>query len=546
MTRTRQLPRGWACRLALAGLLALLGAAALAGPATAHANLVSTDPAPGQVLESPPEMITLTFDETVTLSADGARLYDASGAMVDAEARSVDRVVTVRPPQEMTEGTYVLTYRVISADSHPIAGSLSFSVGAPSEDVLAPAVDATDDGVQILLGVVQGISYLALFLAVGLAIFASGLLPPGSGTERLRLRLHGLLRTAAIAAVSGFVVLVPVGALYRQGLSLSGLATALPWTGWVSVDGLVALLVTLGLGLAVRVRDLVGAVGGAVLALGSLPLVGHTRSYGPTWLVVVADVAHVAAAAIWFGGLVGLALSLPALAGRDRLTAVTLGRFSLLAGGLLAVVAAAGTVLGWRILGSWQALAATTYGLVLLGKVALVAVVVAVAAWNRYRLLPTVLEADGFRPRRAAAVRLRNAVRGETALLVVVLFATGFLVNQVPREVQSPAEAPRDTLVAVADEVKVVAHLHPGRVGRNTVVVQVQGLAGNPLEPFAAPTVSMSSAEVDLGSRPVRNVASGTYEAEFVVPAPGDWRIEVSIRTSEFDNPVLNLETTIR
>lgn len=547
MTVTRQPPRGWAARLALAGLLALVGLSALAGPASAHANLVSTDPAAGQVLEAPPEQITLTFDETVTLSADGAQLYDATGARIDAEARSVDGVVTVRPAGEMADGTYVLTYRVISADSHPIAGSLSFSVGAPSEEVVTPdSSDATDDTVQVVLGVVQGISYAALFLAAGLAVFAAVLLPAGPGLEPLRQRLGRVLRPAAAVAVGGFVILVPVGVLYQQGLTLGGLATAMPWTGWLSPDGLVAALVALGLGVATLVGGRAPALGGAVLALGSLMLVGHTRSYGPAWLVITADVAHVATAAVWFGGLVGLVLSLPALSGRDRLAAATLARFSVLAGALLAVVAVAGTLLGWRILGSWQALFGTTYGLVLLAKVALVAVVAGVAAWNRYRLLPGVLGADGFQARRDAAARLRGAVRGEAGLLVVVLLLTGFLVNQVPREQDAVAAAPRNTVVAVADEVKVVAHLHPGRVGRNTVTVQVQDLAGNPVEPFAPPTVSMSSAGVDLGSRPVRNVGSGTYAARFVVPAPGEWTIQVSVRTGEFDNPVLTLDTTIR
>jgi copper transport protein len=446
VTPARQRQRGWAARLALAGLLACLGGIVLAGPATAHADLVSSDPAAGEVLPSPPEQITLTFDDPITLPAGGARLYDAAGATVQAEARSVGRVVTVRPQARMPEGTYVLTYRLVSADSHPIAGSLSFSVGAPSPDVVPPGTVVTKDaGVKVVLGAVQGIAYAALFLAVGLAVFSTGLLPTGSGLEQLRARLHRLVGIAALVAVAGFVALVPVGVLYRQGLSLAGLTTALPWTSWLSVDGLVALVVGLGLALAYQIRDLVGAIGGAVLALGCLPLVGHTRSYGPTWLVVVADLSHVAAASVWFGGLVGLTLSLPSLAGRERLAAVTLNRFSVLAGGLLALVAGAGVVLGWRILGSWQGLVGTPYGLVLLAKVAVVAVVAVVAAWNRYRFLPRLVASAGLQPRRAAADRLRRMARAEAGLLVVVLLTTGFLVNQVPREAPETTRPVRDT-----------------------------------------------------------------------------------------------------
>ena len=88
-------------------------------------------------------------------------------------------------------------------------------------------------------------------------------------------------------------------------------------------------------------------------------LVGHTRAFTPSPLLVAADVLHVGAGAVWLGGLVGLVLSLRALAGRELLAAAqVLARFSTLAGGLLLAVAATGTFLAWRIVGSWGGLVA--------------------------------------------------------------------------------------------------------------------------------------------------------------------------------------------
>jgi copper transport protein len=78
------------------------------------------------------------------------------------------------------------------------------------------------------------------------------------------------------------------------------------------------------------------------------------------------------------------------------------------------------------------------------------------------------------------------------------------------------------------------------------VHVQVQDLAGEPVEPYATPTVALGRGDVDLGTRPVRNVDSGTYVSEVVVPRPGTWQVRVSVRTSEFENPVLVLETEVR
>jgi copper transport protein len=542
-------------RLALAVTLALAALVLLAPSASAHASLVSTDPAEGEVLADAPESLTLIFDEPVALSAQGARLYDASGTEVAADARSVDRVVTVAPGEQLADGTYVLSYRVISADSHPVAGSLTFSVGSPSETVVTPEEDAatTERGVVLAHGALQGVAYTALLLAAGLALFTAVLLPAATGIESLRRRLRRVTRIAAAVASVGAVLLVPVGVVCQQGLALTGLVTAVAWTGWVSADGLLTALVVTGCAvIAASVSErppstrqrLAVLLSGAV-ALAALALVGHTRSYGPPVLVVLSDVAHVVAAAIWFGGLVGLAISLVSLAKREELAAHTLARFSTAAAGLLAVVAAAGVVLAWRILGSWESLVATTYGLILLTKVSMVALAVAVAGWNRYRLLPRLRQAAGYRDRTQAAQQLRTAVRAEATLLLFALLLTGFLVNQVPGDDQTPAAAEPTTVVAVAGDIKVVTHLEPGRVGTNTVTVQVQDASGEPVEPYAQPTISISSDRVDLGARPARNVDSGTYQAQVVIPHPGSWEIGVSVRTSEFDNPVLELETTV-
>jgi copper transport protein len=342
---------------------------------------------------------------------------------------------------------------------------------------------------------------------------------------------------------------------YQQGLSVGGLATGTAWTGWGSADGLVAALICLGLGVAVAglpsgaptLRQAGAVVASAGLALAAVALVGHTRSYGPTVLVASSDVIHVFAAATWFGGLVGLAISLPALAKRETLAATTLARFSVVAGGLLAAVAVAGLLLGWRILGSWSGLVDTTYGLILLAKTFLVGLVAAVAGWNRYRLLPRVHSAAGYQGRVEAAARLRTAVRTEAVGLAVVLMLTGFLVNQVPRPESAGGVAAdgSSTMSAAADGVRVVAHLHPGRVGSNTLIVQVQNLAGEPLEPVAAPVVELVSGELDLGGRPTRNVDSGTYQTDVVIPSAGTWEIRVSVRAGRFVNPVLTLQTEV-
>ncbi len=227
--------------LAVAGAVMAVGLAA--APAAAHASLVSSDPAEGAVLAAPPDRILLTFTEPVSLAAEAARLYDADGAEVPAGARAVDEQVTIQPTGELADGTYVLTYRVISADSHPVTGSLSFSVGSPSETVVSPETAAADRGLDLVQGLVQALTYLALLLATGLALFLAWFLPESDFLHETRAQIRRLVLVSAGIAVGGALALVPVAVVYQQRLGLAGFGDRLAWTGWRSADGLLALLV---------------------------------------------------------------------------------------------------------------------------------------------------------------------------------------------------------------------------------------------------------------------------------------------------------------
>jgi copper transport protein len=279
------------------------------------------------------------------------------------------------------------------------------------------------------------------------------------------------------------------------------------------------------------------------MAIASPSVVGHTRAYAPQLLVVATDVLHVAAGAVWLGGLVGLALSLPALAGRSRAAAETLVRFSGLAAGILTVLVATGSTLAWRIIGSWDDLFGTTYGRLLTVKVMIAALAGAIAAWNRFALLPrTVTAAD--RPERLEATNeIRRTVAAEASVLVAVLLVTGFLVNQSPRQAPPVITPSRTGVVTgqLGDHFRVLGTMSPRTVGTNTVTVQLQDHTGEPYEPVRPPTVRVRSGTVDLGDVALTPSDAGTYRAEVVLPTAGSWRVQVSLRIEEFENPVASL-----
>ncbi|WP_210504501.1 copper resistance CopC/CopD family protein [Nocardioides xinjiangensis] len=528
-----------------------------ATPASAHAELIETDPAEGAVVQTAPETVTLTFNEPVRLTAQEIAVYDAAGGAVPSTATAGGTEVRVglTGAADLADGTYVVSWNVLSGDGHPISGALTFSVGAPSASVTPPPeAQASPGSVTVLRDALTVTSLVGLLLAAGLALFTALVLPRSWAGPDVRTRLRLWTRYAALAGVTGAVLLVPVASVYAQGLDLHSSPSAVD-LGLVANDVLAAALLAAGLGLVAwaasaappdRTRGRL-LVAGAVVALAGPALVGHSRAFTPSPLLVAADVLHVAAGAVWLGGLVGLVLTLRALSGREVLAAQTLARFSTLAGGVLLAVAATGTFLGWRILGSLTGLVETRYGWLLLAKVGIALLVAGLGGWNRWRTLPAVRRATGFGDREAAAAAVTRTVRVEAVLLVALLGVTGVLVNQSPRPAPVQAESGATGVgTASLGDLRVLAVMDPRRTGSNALLVQVQDAAGEPYDPPATPVVELRTEGLDIGAVAVTPIAAGTYRGEVVVPRAGVWEVQVGVELSRFENPVTTVRLTVR
>ena len=567
MSRAR--PAWWhrASGLVSAALVALALALAIVlggtAPASAHAELVDSDPAEGAVLETAPETVTLTFNETVRLTSQEIAVYDAAGGPVASTAGANGEQVTVdlTGAADLTDGTYVVSWNVLSGDGHPIAGALTFSVGAPSADVAAaPGPETSSAAVAVLRDAVTVLTLVGLLVAGGLALFVALVLPrTWPGTE-VRARLGLLVRYAAGMGVTGAILQVPVASVYSQGRELGSVLTTLD-PGAVVNEMLAAACVLVGLVLVVRTISEAPPgraagrllVAGALLALAGPSVVGHSRAFTPSALLVAGDVLHVTAGAVWLGGLIGLVLTMRALAGREVLAAQTLARFSTVAGGVLLAVAATGTVLAWRIVGSWAGLVDTAYGWLLLTKVAIALVVAGFGGWNRWRVLPRVKATVGYGDRERAAAAVTRTVRVEAVLLVALVGVTGVLVNQSPRPAPvTVASGTTGVVAATAGDLRVLAVMDPQRTGSNTLLVQVQDAAGEPYDPPSNPAVALrldateGTDGLDIGEVTLTPIGAGTYRGEVVVPRSGEWEVQVSIRLSRFDNPVTTVRLTVR
>lgn len=531
----RALPRV----LLLVGLLAapmLL----LAGPASAHAGLVSADPAAGSVLRDPPEAVTLGYTEDVSVQPDGVRVLDARGERVDAGRTTASgEVVTAPLDAELPSGTYAVSWRVVSTDGHVVQGAHTFSVrvrGEIADDVVAGAFDGSDTRDEIVAAVLRGLVYLAI-LGAGGAVVVGGVL----GREGERSVVAGFVPIVAGIGVLATLLQLPVQASLMTGRGFSSvtegevfrqvLEDGVGPATFLQVVGLVLLAATA----STRpdgVARIVPWVGAALTFLGP-PLTGHTRTMSPLVVGMASDLVHVVTAALWFGGLVALVRIVRRRRLDDDLAGAgeAVARFSSLATVAVAALVIAGVVMGWMEAGGLGRLFGATYGRVLIAKVVLVGLVLIGAWWNRSRFVPGLARAEAG----VGWETFRRVVRLEVIGIVIVIALTAVLVNLTPGRADT-----RPAMIVATDEFgdgRVEVALDPGRVGPNVVHVFVYDDGGQLSPEFDEVEVRLSLPDEEIVGIevPVVRVGPGHFQVVNVaVPLPGEWEVRVVARPDPF------------
>lgn len=374
-----------------------------AGPASAHAALVGSDPAQGSVVKIAPKQVRLTFTEGVLLSKDSIRVLGpdgrpaATGSADDGGKGNTTAAVTLRPG--LGNGTYTVAWKAVSADSHPVAGAFVFSIGAPSATtVTLPTQEVGGGAVGILYGIARYAAYLGFALLVGSAFFLGVCWPDGA---RLR-SMRRLTATGWATMVAATMTLLLLRAPYAGGGGLGdafdlgrvrGVLETRPGAALLSRLLLATGAVFLAVPLRSRARreDRVErrglvrglAVGGTVVAVGlaaTWAMAEHASVGIQASLAMPVDILHLLATAVWLGGLTAL---LVALWGGQAVQRAAVRRFSRIAFAAVVTLVATGIYQSWRQVGSWNALVATGYGQLLLVKIGLVLLVVELAWLSR-------------------------------------------------------------------------------------------------------------------------------------------------------------------
>jgi len=574
----------------------LLGALAIlvlpAAPASAHATLEQTAPVAGTVLDQLPGEVTLNFSEPVRLVADKIRVTGPDGNRADTGKPAVrDAELVIPLKQGGPKGTYLVSYRVISADSHPVSGGYTFSYGQPSA---VPNQDAgssvqTDAVVKNAMSVARFLGFAGLVLLIGPALILFALWPrrlPTRDPGRLAQAGAGLL---AVSTILELYLQIP----YTAGTSLFGVSGAATREVLGTPFG-AAHLVRLGVVIAVALllRPLIAGRASkidqtllvilGVVGLGTWPVSGHPSASPVPTLTVVADVAHLAAMSIWLGGLVMLFGFLLRRANTRELTAIVpvWSGWALFA---ITVLVLAGTAQALVEIGTLDALTGTLYGQLVIAKVALLAVVVSVAAYSRritnrrFTPIPVAvgvggtsempgmgstseavsdaesddaLEDDepgdeagegesgtqGEDAREAAngtdRKRLRTAVLIEVAIAVIVLALTSVLVQTSPARSQN--------------EVQV--DISPGQVGLNAVhlyALKPDGSGPQTVVEWRA-TAALPSKEIEPLAVPLLGIGDDHAAGQITLTTPGTWEFKFTARVDDLNQTTVTVQVPVK
>ncbi|MGW3960913.1 copper resistance CopC/CopD family protein [Amycolatopsis sp. NPDC005003] len=567
-----------------APVLALLLLVLVPGTASAHAVLLDTTPGNWQVVAASPHEISLRFNEPVDVGLAEIRLLGPRGDAVEGLPRPVHpgehrEVVTMAVPNALATGTHTVTYRVVSADSHPVQGAFSFSVGQPmrTSDATPMSSGAADGLTATAYGVVRWTGYAGLAVLLGAAFLAALRRPAGESPAGDRRLLWPGWWVLVSATVLGFLGYGP----YAAGRPLSAL-------------GDFALLgSTLGsrMGLVLAVRLVLLAVvaawlarwprvprnpwwhGGAVLAVGvalatTWSLANHSAAGAHVGFALVADTVHLTAMSVWIGGLVALLVLLRRPGDADALRQAV-PRFSRVAAVCVAVLVVTGTFEAWRQVGTPSALFGTTYGTILLGKLALVAVLVALGGlarrWVRRHYgepVTTALQRKRARrgPPELQVRRFRRAVGCEAAVAVAVLGFTAALVSVEPAQAQVAREQAAPKIPAYTGPVSTVrpftaggttgqlgVDISPGRIGPNELHLTVLDAQSRPHE-VAELRAELRLPDRGVGPLPVKVAYAGLghYVAGASIAVPGQWELAVVVRTSEVDQATIRVPFGVR
>ncbi|MCM3042723.1 copper resistance protein CopC [Paenibacillus motobuensis] len=575
----RTISSRWMLPLLLIGIISVIY---YPGLASAHATVTSSSPAANEILESPPEGVSITFNESieqafysVIVTGPDGRRADQGDAAIDSE-RSDRLAASLK--NDLPNGIYSIKWKAVSSDGHAISGTIPFGIGTDGSGY-AVHTSAGDDNALPRAGliIIRWLFYIGLSLCIGTIFFRLLLLPAGAqalrGSSLLEQRSLLLLYMGLVCTVVGVLFSLPqqtasdAGVSWIQAWDLDLLQETLRFTSFGQVWTWQVIQVIL---LAVFIMGLCYTISGAgqdgphdssmklmdkdhhkasdrstsrfigqehmwswlvlIACIGLMvakAFIGHAATTSHKLMAISADFIHLLTAVIWLGGILSIAFLLPAV---RRLTEQsgslrplywgTIRRFSLLASLCVLMLLLTGVYGGILHIPTLHALWNTPYGIVLLAKFALMLIMLAFAL-------------SAFLRGRRSTRPLGRGVWYEFCLGAVVLVLAAVLGN-LPSASSTPG--PVSLQATTEDGYRITLSVSPNRLGENHFSLEIQDSSGTKLNNIEQASISLTSREMDMGVIQIEMPGSSPLEADEMITMGGEWNVRIHILLSTLDS----------
>ena len=570
----------WLRRGAVAALLVAFAVGLGSTGASAHSYFVESDPADGAILAKSPARVVLIFSSAVTAEYTSVELVEAQGKRYQATSvltdQTIPNVVTIGLPQ-VPNGSYRLTFVTRDrVDLHQTAGSVVFGVGtAPAETAAAPQPAPARPSEFMLrwlglagLGALVGGLLLALLVAPRLH----------EGQDRARVQswlLTLALAGAALQLMSGTALLVLQAS--SLGHQLPQAAVRLATESEYGSRWLISTMLSVALVLFITMLRRSAATGGlsglgqefrrigplalltaqartvllAVALVAATAVSGHAAgAAGLTPEQVALRSVHLLAMGVWAGGVIALVVALLAIRRGGRrpegaLRTLVLG-FGPYAAVGVAALGVTGLLLSGSQVASLTALLSTSYGLVLVAKVAATAAVAAVA----FRHAFFSWRSGGRRPPQRPPRALLATVALEGGGALVVIFLAAVLGSSAPARGPQfdplPAGSPATQSTRQSGELVTAVSVKPNRRGPNLLTVQVVDTRRPALAPVTGVTVLLRRPGAAAGEALETTRTGSRFDAGTVNLVNGDLDIAVVVHRAALSDTVVDLPWSVR
>lgn len=519
----------------IAALICGAGVVGSANPVEAHAGLKSSQPAASSVLEKSPKEIVLKFAEQVEISFGSIRLFDANSNLIVLPAPNygftndvVDaKTVRVNVP-DLEPGSYLVIWRVVSVDSHPVQGAFGFQIGSRGKNLAALGVEVLSNSsasnfVKAVMGFARWLSFLGVMVLVGAMLLATQV----TGVSRIGKIIYGSL----IVAVFGSLLVLMMQAPYALGNSM-GIVQLFSSVNEVLKTRLgtwllVRVVALLFISIIIYKRDLhqkpiwrMAATIFVVVVFATFSISGHPGMRQFSALSIGTDIVHFACVSAWMGGLVTMVLL-----GRkwQSESPKVISWFSFMATIAMPIMVVTGVAQAWRMMEGFQNLFSTTYGTVLSIKVVLV--VIAIAAGTKARQIFKGKKVDSEDLKK---IKFSKTIVVESVIGLVVLAVTAVLVSVPPLSVDTSAPF---TATLVQSNVIADITITPATIGSVEMHI-VFSPPGGTLESIKSMTARISLVNGEIPPIPIgmKSIGVNHFLANLQLPRSGEWLLELIVK----------------